>query len=206
MTDLGNLPVTRSAWLELKSERELMQEGYQFLDEKRMIIATELQRQLRAYREECAQMETRRREAAAALGLAAARHGLDGLTVYPAAGLRGWSQARHAKRFLGVELFSAGDVEVDLIPSASPAPASREAEDCRDCYAALVELAGHLALRVANLRRLIAEYVRTERRARALENVLLPDVERKLEFLDDQLEAIDREESLRVRFAASSRK
>ena len=205
MNDLGNLPVTRSAWLELKGERELMQEGYEFLDEKRMIIATELQRQLRAYRDECAQMETRRREAAAALGLAAARHGFDGLTVYPAAGLRRWSQARHTSRFLGVELFSAGEVEVDQVPSTQPAPASHEAEHCRDCYAALVELAGRVALRVSNLRRLIAEYVRTERRARALENVLLPDVERKLEFLDDQLEAIDREESLRVRFADSSR-
>ncbi len=45
MPDLGNYSPTRSAYLELLDERDLVREGYEFLDEKRMIIAVEMLRQ-----------------------------------------------------------------------------------------------------------------------------------------------------------------
>jgi V/A-type H+/Na+-transporting ATPase subunit D len=41
--------------------------------------------------------------------------------------------------------------------------------------------------------------VRTERRARALENVLLPEIDSSLKFVDEQLEILDQEEIARVR-------
>ncbi|MEY2918711.1 MAG: hypothetical protein RL261_16, partial [Pseudomonadota bacterium] len=66
-------------------------------------------------------------------------------------------------------------------------------------------LAGELvaqAARAANLRRLIEEYRRTERRARALENVLLPEIDHSLKFIEEQLDAVDQEEAVRVRNAA----
>jgi len=44
--------------------------------------------------------------------------------------------------------------------------------------------------------------VRTERRARALENVLLPEIEGSLHYMDEQLETMDQEEAIRVRNAA----
>jgi V/A-type H+-transporting ATPase subunit D len=50
-----------------------------------------------------------------------------------------------------------------------------------------------------NLRRLMREYVRTERRARAIENVILPEIDSSLKFLDEQLEILDQEEIARVR-------
>jgi vacuolar-type H+-ATPase subunit D/Vma8 len=50
-----------------------------------------------------------------------------------------------------------------------------------------------------NLRRLLRDYVRTERRARAIENVLLPEIEWSLRFVDEQLELLDQEEIARVR-------
>jgi len=50
-----------------------------------------------------------------------------------------------------------------------------------------------------NLRRLMREYVRTERRARAIENVLLPEIKGSLKFIDEQLEILDQEEIARVR-------
>jgi V/A-type H+-transporting ATPase subunit D len=43
------------------------------------------------------------------------------------------------------------------------------------------------------------EYRRTERRARALENILLPEIEAVLQVIEDHLEALDREEAVRVR-------
>jgi V/A-type H+-transporting ATPase subunit D len=59
-----------------------------------------------------------------------------------------------------------------------------------------------LAACVASLRRLIREYVRTERRARALENVVLPEIDESLRFIEEQLDAVDQEEAVRVRNAA----
>ena len=92
-------------------------------------------------------------------------------------------------------------VSVTSRPGAPAALPSVEAESCREAFAALTILAVELAVRTTNLKRLIAEYVRTERRARALENVLLPDIERSLQVMAEQLEAVEREESLRVRYA-----
>ena len=43
------------------------------------------------------------------------------------------------------------------------------------------------------------EYVRTERRARAIENIILPEIDFSLKFLDEQLEILDQEEIARVR-------
>jgi V/A-type H+-transporting ATPase subunit D len=45
------------------------------------------------------------------------------------------------------------------------------------------------------------DYVRTERRARALENVILPEIDADIRFVEAQLESIDQEESIRVREA-----
>ena len=58
------------------------------------------------------------------------------------------------------------------------------------------------AASAGNLERLAAEYRRTERRARALENVLLPEIERALRTTEEHLEQADREEAVRIRTAA----
>ena len=58
---------------------------------------------------------------------------------------------------------------------------------------------------VASLRRLVREYVRTERRARALENVVLPEIDGSLRFIEEQLDAVDQEEAVRVRNAGAAR-
>ena len=75
----------------------------------------------------------------------------------------------------------------------------------RGCAAAWLELvrtAAESAALAGNLRRLTAEYVRTERRARALENVVLPDIDATLQRISEQLDAVDQEEAVRVRNAA----
>jgi V/A-type H+-transporting ATPase subunit D len=56
-----------------------------------------------------------------------------------------------------------------------------------------------LAACCVNLRRLARDYVRTERRARAIENVLMPEIESTLKIIDEQLEGMDQEEIARLR-------
>lgn len=200
MPDGRQVTPTRSAYLELKDERQLIQEGYEFLDEKRMIVAQEMLRQLAAYRESLAAYTTAHGEAVAALAGATARHGLEGLTVYPPADLEDWELQRSTHRFLGVELIEPEGTSGESCRGLPPAFPSPEAELCGQRFVSLVSLSADLAARATNMRRLITEYVRTERRARALENVLLPEIDDSIGFMEEQLEALEQEEALRVRF------
>ena len=84
----------------------------------------------------------------------------------------------------------------------------RDTPELRHCALAFRRVAVELvaqAARAANLRRLVEEYRRTERRARALENVLLPEIDRSVAFIEEQLDAVDQEEAVRVRNAARAR-
>jgi V/A-type H+-transporting ATPase subunit D len=53
--------------------------------------------------------------------------------------------------------------------------------------------------------RLAREYRRTERRAKALEKVLLPEVEEAMKFIDEQLDTMEREEVIRTHWSSRMR-
>ena len=108
---------TRSVVLELKDERRAMHEGYVFLDEKCLLLAGEILRELAQYAGLQQAFGKLWDAAVAALQAAVARHGLDGLQVYPPANF-GRSEVRRAPRSLmGVRLQDA-----ELLGAALPAP------------------------------------------------------------------------------------
>ena len=101
---MPELTPTRSAYLELQEERIGMDEGYRFLDEKRLVLAAEILRQLERYEMMREGFTRLYREAAAALQGAVLRHGLDGLRTYPATATD-WGDARRERRsVLGLEV------------------------------------------------------------------------------------------------------
>lgn len=201
MPDGGEVVATRVAFLELRDERRLVQEGYALLDEKRVLLAAEILRQLRAHaasRAECAALEAGGREAFEA---AVARCGFDEFTAEPPRDLGPTVLRRETTAFLGLPLVEA---ELDTA-AAGPATGSLrslpETRGCAAAFLALVAARARAAAIAVSLRRLCREYVRTERRARALENVLLPEIEATLHFIEEQLDAVDQEEVVRVRNA-----
>lgn len=76
-----------------------------------------------------------------------------------------------------------------------------EAAAAQSAFAALLEPLAALAASAGNRERLVAEYRRTDRRARALENVLLPEIEHALKSIHDRLELADQEDAVRIRQA-----
>ena len=199
---------THSAYLELKAERAGMQEGYHFLDEKRLILASEILTTLKDFEETMARWRDARGEALAALRAALGRHGLEELSVYPAAAPLVCDAAADSRSVLGVRIDQLPPPESLDASSAATAtrPATRsnaiqspEAEHCRGCFIRLSPIAIRLALLTGNLERLRLEYVRTSRRARALEDVLLPEIDDTLRAIDTALEELEREEAVRVR-------
>ena len=196
---------TRSAALQLADERDLMRQGYRFLDEKRVLLASEMLRCLRDHERMHAALVERLREARSALREALLRHGLDGLQAYPAVPVEPAApQVAHA-RFLGVPMLATHFAPQGGGRDDSAVDASPEARACREGFAALLGPLAQLAASAGNLERLGAEYRRTERRAKALENVLLPEVEGSLATILGQLELADQEESVRIRLAGRAR-
>jgi V/A-type H+/Na+-transporting ATPase subunit D len=192
------LSANRSTALELREERRLVQEGYEFLDEKRMLLAAEILRGLERYQLAHSAWLALHNRASAALVDAAARHGLDGLIVHPASRLEDFRIAQHTRRAMGIGIVDAQAHAAPASPVLPPVDPSPEARACGASHLDLLREAVPLAALERNLRRLTAEYRRTERRARALENVLMPELEQALRFVEEQLELYELEENVRV--------
>jgi V/A-type H+-transporting ATPase subunit D len=186
---------TRSVVLELKDERRAMHDGYVFLDEKCLLLAAEILRELQSYgklRRDFVELHV---TALAALEAAIARHGLHGLQVYPAADLAA-SRLRDMRRaVMGVRLqeVALDGAPTAALPAMDPSP---EAEACRRAFAALLAAAGPLAASAGNLERLSLEYRRSARRARALQDVLLPELDRSVYEIESRLEELEQEEAI----------
>jgi V/A-type H+/Na+-transporting ATPase subunit D len=205
MPELGEVAATRVALLELRDERRLVQEGYELLDEKRVLLATATLRELRAYVAAQQQLGILWRDAREALAAAVETHGFDDLTVEPPCSLEPALLRLSRQHFLGLQLADAVLDAGDVVRPAEPVRDTPELRRCALAFRALaIELVAQAA-RAANLRRLVEEYRRTERRARALENVLLPEIDRSVSFIEEQLDAVDQEEAVRVRNAARAR-
>lgn len=190
---------TQSAFLELKEERAGMQEGYGFLDEKRLILAAKILADLMHYEQEMDDFRQLYGRAAGALRAAVARHGLEGLELYPKAGIPCKELRVEHRSVLGVRVQTAAWMPGEQQKPRPAVDASPEAEACRDAFADLVPRAARLAVLAGNLERLRLEYTRTVRRARALEDVLLPEIDDSLKVIDAALEELEREEAIRVR-------
>ena len=193
---------TRSAAIELADERRLMRQGYEFLDEKRMLLATEMLRQLKRLSEALAnELVAETKSASEALAAAVERHGLDQLQVYPVPEppavpdrdrtllSRSWPCCRRASR------------RNRTVPAPTAIDPSPEAKACRAAFERLLSTAADVGRAHRQSDRLAREYRRTERRAKALENVLLPEVEEAIKRVDEQLDTMEREEVIRARWS-----
>ncbi len=197
-----DLTPTRITLLELGDERRMVREGYELLDEKRMLLAAEILAGLRRYRGLREEWLGQHATARAALAAAVRRHGFESLGVHPVD--RGAIEALHLepRSLLGLTLVGARlELGEDTEPEFGAADSSPEVHRCAEAFRELARIAAALAGLSASLRIMARDYVRTERRARALENVILPEIDSEIRFVDTQLEAIDQEESIRVREA-----
>jgi V/A-type H+-transporting ATPase subunit D len=197
---MGEFTPTRSLAIALADERRTMREGYAFLDEKCLLLAGEMLREVRRHRALVDELAPLQAKTERALAAALLRHGLNGLQVYPAP--PGGQRLRAERRtLLGVAMRAAA---LDGGPAeAAPAvAASPEAAACGAAFAALAARLAALAAVSGNLARLHAEYRKTVRRVRALQDVLLPEIEQTLHEVEASLEELEQDEAGFLRRAA----
>jgi V/A-type H+-transporting ATPase subunit D len=180
-----------------------MQEGYAFLDEKCLLLAGAMLRELRRFDEASARLRSLQSRAATALAAAVKHHGLQGLQCYPVSPQAAITLHVQQRFLLNVALLDAG---AGREPVATPEPAyvSPEAEDCRDAFSALTQQLAIMAAMSGNLERLYRDYRRSVRRVRALQDVLLPELDRNLNEIETQLEELERDEALGARWRPTS--
>lgn len=200
MAPMREVAPTRSSALELADEQRLMHQGYEFLDEKRMLLAAEILRQLTHHQRLTETLAHETANASRSLGAAIERHGFDNLQVYPLPATPPTQVRGGRTLFLGVALTAASAPT----QASGPPPAydaSPEAEACRAAFARLLPIASEIGALAGNLQRLAREYARTDRRAKALENVLLPEVQDALKQVEEQLDTLEREEAVHARLS-----
>lgn len=189
---------TRAVVLELREEQRAMHEGYAFLDEKCLLLAGEILRELDIHAGlERTMLETHD-AAVKALQAAVARHGVEELQVHPPLDQAGATIERHARSIMGVPLLDVSwqPARARAAPSVRPSP---EAETCRRAFVELIVASARLAGVNGNLERLSLEYRRSVRRARALQDVLLPEVDQAVNRIEARLEELEQEDAIMMR-------
>lgn len=190
---------TRAALLELQEEQRAMREGHAFLDEKCLLLAAEMMRQLRQRTSLAQAFEQAHAAALRSLAAALSRHGLEGLQAQPAPLGDPGTLALAQGSMMGVPLQQAtwrNRPDRALPEAAAPSP---EAAACRRAHAELLQAAAPLAAVEGNLERLSQEYRRSVRRARALQDVLLPELEHRLSDIQGRLEEMEQHEAIAMR-------
>lgn len=198
---MAELTPSRSVILELREERQAMADGYAFLDEKCLLLAGEILKELARHARLRAEVDEAFGEAASRLRAALGRHGLEELSVYPVADASAAAIERRPHAVMGVKLAAASQSSPPgpAAPAALPSP---EAEACRAAFAIAIERCIPLAASSGNLARLSDEYRRSIRRARALDDVLLPEADRTIGELETMLEDLEREDAIAMRLGA----
>jgi V/A-type H+/Na+-transporting ATPase subunit D len=195
---MSDVSPTRSAVIEMKDERRAMHEGYVFLDEKCLLLAGEILRQLEQHHQLQQQFAALHATALATLQGAVARHGLLGLQVYPPAPGDAARLEVDARSLMGVRLQQARWQAGGASAAAAVMP-SPEAEACRRAFAAVLTAAAPLAAVSGNLERLSLEYRRSVRRARALQDVMLPELDHAIGDIEGRLEELEQEDAIWMR-------
>jgi len=200
---VSEISPTRSAVIEMKDERRAMNEGFVFLDEKCLLLAGEILRQLERHEQLQRELLALHEQATAALQASVARHGLNDLRIYPPNELETSPLSVDTKSLMGVRLqqaqWSAG--EARHADAVMPSP---EAEACRQAFTALLAAAAPLAAVSGNLERLSLEYRRSVRRARALQDVMLPELDHSIGDIEGRLEELEQEDAIWMRHGIKS--
>jgi V/A-type H+/Na+-transporting ATPase subunit D len=198
---MNEISPTRSAVIELKDERRAMHEGYVFLDEKCLLLAAEILRQLQQYTQLQQELRVLHEAARSALRAAVVHHGLQGLHVYPSTALGPRPLQVSARSLMGVPLQAAQWLPTGARHPAALAP-SPEARECEQAFAALLATSASLAAHAGNLERLSAEYQRAVRRARALQDLMLPELDSHVADIESRLEELEQEDAIWMRRGA----
>jgi len=201
---------SRAALIELRTERRVVEDGHRFLDEKRALLAHEVLDRLAGFRVRLERFGELERSAAESLAHAVSSAGFEAVQLAPEVDTIGGELVQQRRSFLGTQTVTDARIVSNRDGDARPDRPDRDADTvagkCAHAHTAVADEALPLATELGNLLRLVREFQRTQRRVRALEKVVLPELRDEERRMEEALEEIDQEDAIHVRLAARAEK
>ena len=188
---------TKGNLMAAKRSRALAATGYELMDRKRNILIREMMGLMDAAKAVQAQIDTVFTEAYAALQVANIRLGICDRIA----------EGAEIDDTLEIQYRSVMGVEIPHIPGAVPPPkpeygfvhTSSALDDCYIKFHRVKELVRQLAEVETSIYRLAESIKKTQKRANALQNIVIPSFDGTIRFITDALEEKEREEFVRLK-------
>ena len=194
---MANVLPTKGNLMAAKRSRALAKTGYELMDRKRNILIRELMTLMDTAKELQGQIDTVFTQAYAALQAASIRLGVCDRIAETVA----------VDDSLSLQYRSVMGVELPHIPGASPPPrpeyglseTSSLLDDCYLKFYRVKELTRKLAEVETSIYRLAQSIKKAQKRANALQNIVIPGLDADIRFITDALEEKEREEFVRLK-------
>ena len=186
----GNLMAT-------KRSRSLARTGYELMDRKRNILIREMMSLMDTAKSVQDQIDTVFTEAYASLQVANIKLGLVD-RISEAVELDDSVELQY-RSVMGVELPHIPDRASDVKPEYGFAYTSSELDECYLKFHKVKDLTRQLAEVETSIYRLATAIKKTQKRANALQNIVIPSFDSTIRFITEALEEKEREEFVRLK-------
>jgi len=198
---VANVEPSKAALLEKRDERELVEQAHTILEEQRDLLAHRMIALVRELEELEPRLQELHLEARRTLRGAVMRHGLGGLRTYARSPSMPDPAAWSRQRMLGVWWVTGPDEVLAPVPQLHGWDVSLELVQAGVVLRLYVELLARIAVRRNNLARLTRAFERTQRRVRALEHIVVPELAATIREIEQVLDETERENLFRSRHA-----
>ena len=204
MPDIANISITRNELLQHKRQLELTRAGYNLLDKKRLALLQEILRLQDEVVQLAAELETRSNHSRKSLAKAEALAG--------EAGVRAASMGKKREVKIGIEDSLLMGVHV---PKLHVESAEREfydrdigitgtspiIDEAAEAFEKNLDAILNLADGEIQLMRLLKEILRTTRRLKALEHIVIPRLQSEFTYISNALDERERSEHFSLKLA-----
>ncbi len=194
-----NISPTKSKLIETKRALSLAKEGHVLLDKKRNVLIREMMRLIDSAREIQDNMERVFAQAYESLQKANLSIGIEHVEEVGIAVEEVKNLSIRLKSIMGVEIPEISEISEEIAPSYGFVKTDANLDRAHKSFKKALSLIADLAEIETKVYRLAREIKKTQRRVNALENVLIPQYEETVKFIEAYLEETERDDFFRMK-------
>ncbi len=194
-----NVSPTKSKLIETKRSLALAKEGHTLLDKKRNVLVREMMRLIDSAKEVQEDMETIFAEAYESLQKANLSIGIEHVQEVGIAVEEVSTLSIRLKSIMGVEIPEIDEISEEIEPSYGFVKTNANLDRAYKSFKKALSLIARLAEIETKVYRLAREIKKTQRRVNALENILIPQYEETVKFIESYIEETERDDFFRMK-------
>lgn len=194
-----NVSPTKSKLIETKRSLALAKEGHTLLDKKRNVLVREMMRLIDSAKEIQEDMETVFAEAYESLQKANLSIGIEHVQEVGIAVEEVSTLSIRLKSIMGVEIPEIDEISEEIEPSYGFVKTNANLDRAYKSFKKALSLIARLAEIETKVYRLAREIKKTQRRVNALENILIPQYEETVKFIESYIEETERDDFFRMK-------